>query len=422
MRYLLATLLALLFFGVPWIAVQYPNQTHDLYISTLITADHLTEQAAALILSRPAKTVEEIRAKYIAKKPESKKKVRILLVPGHEPNFGGTQFGSAKENEIVVSLAEELEKLLKNNSRFEVFVTRDKNDWRPEFSEYFQKYWNDIIVWKDAHKKETAEMVRVGQYKVEVPAIEHLTALTEIALRLYGINKWAGENDIDIAIHIHLNDYPRAKRSQAGEYSGFAIYVPENQYQNSLTTQVLANTVFSRLEKYNPVSNYPPENEGIVEDQELIAVGSYNTLNAASMLIEYGYVYETQFVNADIRDVAVKDLAFQTYMGLMDFFDSDSAKNLTRYYDTVTLPYKWKDQITVKSVESPDVFALQTALILDGVYPPEDKTKNDCPRSGLLGSCTKKSLSIFQNKHGITDELGIVGKKTVELLNKNYGN
>jgi len=30
----------------------------------------------------------------------------------------------------------------------------------------------------------------------------------DIALRLYGFNKWADENKVDAMVHIHFNDYP----------------------------------------------------------------------------------------------------------------------------------------------------------------------------------------------------------------------
>src|SRR6185436_8364106 len=120
----------------------------------------------------------------------------------------------------------------------------------------------------------------------------HNSAPPNVALRLFGINKWVNENKVDLAIHVHFNDYPRRNRSIAGEYSGFSIYVPEKQYVNSTTTLAIADSVFNRLDKYNPVSDFPKEDDGIVEEQELIAIGANDTLSAPSMLIEYGYIYE----------------------------------------------------------------------------------------------------------------------------------
>jgi N-acetylmuramoyl-L-alanine amidase len=419
MRHLFATFVAVLLLGFPWFASTYPKQAHSVHMAVRSFYSAVAEQVASVIMAGRAKTVAELRSTYDSKKSQTK--VRVLLVPGHEPGFGGTSFDIVNEREIVVSMAEELAALLQQNPKYEVFVTRDNEVWKPEFESYFRNQWNEIIAWKDAHKRETAEMIRVGQYQNNAPSVDHITALTDVALRLYGINKWAQEKDIDIVIHIHLNDYPRSDRWSAGEYSGFSIYVPESQYYNSTTTRALAKTVFSRLLKYNPISDYPPESSGIVEDQELIAVGSYNTVDAASMLIEYGYIYEPQFINPEIRPLAVKDLAYQTYIGLLDFFDPAAAGALAHTYDTLVLPHEWKTTIAGKSPEGPDVFALQTALILDGVYPPVPMSKNDCPRSGRLGACTKKSLDAFQKKHGINDEKEIVGTKTIEVLNRTYG-
>ena len=249
----------------------------------------------------------------------------------------------------------------------------------------------------------------------------HNAAPQEVALRLYGINKWVRDMDIDIVLHIHFNDYPRSATRAAGEYSGFAIYVPEGQYYNSTTTKALAGRVFKRLEKYNAASNFAGESAGIIEDQELIAIGPFNSLDAASMLIEYGYIYEPQFANRDARTLAMKDLAFQTYLGLQDLFDPAAATGLERTYATLMLPYRWTTEISDKNGSVSDIFALQSALVADGAYPPGGKTKNECPRTGKLGGCTKAALKAFQEKYGVEEEKGMVGAKTLEVLNRVYG-
>ena len=415
MRYLIATFFAVAFFGLPWVAVTYPGPAHNLFSVIEETGD----QVASVFFEHSPKTIAEIQGRYKARSIESK--VRILIVPGHEPTEGGTSFDITKEREIVVLLAKELKTFLQKNSRYEVFVTRDEKGWTPEFFEYFEKNWEEIIAWQDSRKKEVRRLIELGEFERLIPLVEHTTAPTEMAMRLYGINKWSSENDMDIVIHVHLNDYVRANRLESGIHSGFAIYVPESQYYNSTTTSVLAKTILKRLSKYNPVSNLPGERGGIIEDQELIAVGSYNTSDAASMLIEYGYIYEPQFVNPETRGLAVKDLAYQTYIGLLDFFDSTSATNVARFYDTVALPHEWREKIVTKTPEGSDVFALQTALLLEGVYPPGDKSKNDCPRTGRLGPCTKRSLGDFQKRYNITGETNIVGDKTLEKLNERYG-
>ena len=135
-----------------------------------------------------------------------------------------------------------------------------------------------------------------------------------------------------------------------------------------------------RLSKYNAISNMPKENSGVTEDQDLIAIGTFNTLDAPSMLIEYGYIYETQFADVKSREMILKDLAFQTYLGVQDFFDAPD--NPAIAYDTVMLPHLWKDSFDIKNFDRGDVLSLQTALTVEGFYPGEGKTKNDCPITG----------------------------------------
>jgi N-acetylmuramoyl-L-alanine amidase len=421
MRYLFATSFVLLLFGAPWLADRYSLQTPGI-MSTILTAfDRVGDQIATIIMVGHGKTVEELRSKYDIDRSKSRTQVRILIVPGHEPDYGGAEFGTLREREVVVDIADQLSELLRKNPRYEVFVTRDNTSWKPEFQEYFKNHWEEIVAWKNAHKSEETKLINVGRFKTYVSPVEHNTAPNNVAIRLYGINKWVQDNDIDIVLHLHLNDYPRRRVYEPGSYSGFSIYVPEKQYINSTTTRALALTIFGRLSKYSPVSDFAAESSGIVEDQELIAIGPYNTVGAASMLIEYGYIYESNFTNREVRPLAVHDMAYQTYTGLLDFFDPASVVNLDRFYDTLALPYTWSSELVAESPQSADIFALQTALMLDGVYPPVPSSKNDCPRTGKLGVCTKKSLDLFQKKYGITDEKDRVGKKTVEVLNRTYG-
>lgn len=383
-------------------------------------------QIGAALLHDPV-TVQELQSKYKSSnrgtlekiiKNEPEKKVRILIVPGHEPNYGGTNFGNLFERDMNVELARNLVGFIKNNGSYDVMVSRDENNWNPVLLEYFKTQWDEIALFFKDNKEETLHLVKSGQATKPIAKVAHNKARSDVALRLYGINKWENENEIDIAIHVHFNDYPRANASQVGRYSGFSIYVPERQYANNATTKAIAETVFKRLAKYNAVSNLPQEDEGIIESPDLIAIGAYNTTNSASMLIEYGYIYEPQFTNPEVRSSTLKDLAFQTYLGLQDFFGAGNDVSLA--YDTLMLPHSWKNELSSGKGSSEDVLALQSALLIDGVYPGNGKTKNDCPRSGKIGPCTLSAIEAFQKKYGITDESNIVGEKTREMLNNKY--
>ncbi len=418
MRHYLGIFLAVLLLGVPWFATVYPDQ----FIATLSAVTSFNDQFAAVILTHNAKTVADIQSKYNAvTNTVSAKKVRILIVPGHEPTYGGAEYGSIKERDLTVELGKDLKQLLDNNGHYQVYITRDTNAWEQNFDSYFKTNWDNIISWVKINRQEMTHLISVGSVKHVTPTIIHNKAPQNVAYRLFGITKWANENDIDITIHIHFNDYSGHGRNP-GEYSGFTIYVPEGQYSNSTTTKAIAKDVFNRLEKYNPVSDLPGESTGIVEEPDLIAVGVNNTSDAASMLIEYGYIYEQQFTNSTLRSSALRDLAFQTYLGLQDFFGSPSVLNSSMSFDTLLIPHDWRQSITNKTASSSlDIYALQTAMVIDGVYPPGDKNLNDCPRTGSLGPCTLTALDAFQNKYGITDEKGVVGPKTRTILNGRFG-
>jgi hypothetical protein len=187
---------------------------------------------------------------------------------------------------------------------------------------------------------------------------------------------------------------------------------------NSAATKAIADAVFKRLSLYNPIDNLPVESSGVIDDSELIAVGANNTADAASMLIEYDYLYEPQFVNPQVRSLALKDLAYQTYLGLQDFFTKNGTVSVANAYQPSSL-YTWDTPVTGKNSNPEDIYALQTALLMDGDYPPAGKTKNDCPHSGTYGVCTQAALTAFQKKNGITGE-GAGGQKTFTMLHKIY--
>lgn len=419
MRHYSLILFLILLLVIPWFAINYPGKIEQI----LSEISNIENQVADVFLAHNPKTIMQIKSRYdsanISRPLIPVKKVRVLLVPGHEPGYGGAEYGSLKEREMTVELAQDLRQFLQANSRYEVFMTRDNSSWNLIFDNYFKSQWDAITAWVQAHKDEVTHMTRLGLYHPVISPVIHNSAPTDIATRLFGISKWANENDIDIVIHVHFNDYPGHGQKNPGTYSGFTIYVPQKQYSNSTTTQALADTVFKRLSKYNPVSDLSGESGGVVPDPDLIAVGAFNSVNAASMLIEYGYIYEPQFTDDSLHAATIKDLAFQTYLGLQDFFDKRNAVSMSGSSDTLIMPKSWTNPITEKD-DSPQIFALQTALLLDGDYPPQNKTMNDCPRTGSLGPCTKAALDLFQRKYGVTGEKGIAGSKTLQELNRMY--
>jgi len=193
----------------------------------------------------------------------------------------------------------------------------------------------------------------------------------------------------------------------------------------------VAKPLKNQLEKYFAKSDLPAEYFALIEDQELIAVGSNASRDGVSVLTEYGYIYEPQFANKETRGVILKELAYQTYVGIKKFFNGDDlpASN----HETTLLPHIWDNPLKKGVVnESKDTLYLQMALLKEGLYPPENKTFNDCPLSGVFGNCTFEAVKKFQEKYA--DEIlaendknktekasGFAGPKTLAKLNEIYG-
>ena len=411
-KHIIISFFAVIILGVPWLITYHPQSTR--FIDNIFS--YVNNNYAAVFLHNSI-TANQLHDKYAAV-PIGNPKVHIMIVPGHEPDFGGTEYNGIKERELNVQLAQYLGDFFKGNNHYEVTTARDDKSWNPDLQKYFTEHWDDILAFLKQNKDETAVLRKNGTITKISGGVKHNTAPVNVALRLFGINKWVDDNKVDIAIHIHFNDNPRDNTSRPGDYSGFTIYVPEKQYSNSTTTRVIADAVMKRLSKYNAISNMPKESGGVTEDQDLIAIGTFNTLNVPSMLIEYGYIYEQRFADEKVRDVILKDLAFQTYLGIQDFFGGPNDVSIA--YDTLMLPHNWMGEISKNNSDKNDVLALQTALILEGLYPGDQKTKNDCPVSGSFGPCTIDALEKFQNKYGIFGEKGVVGEHTKNILNSEY--
>lgn len=365
-------------------------------------------------------TTEKLKENYSAAE-KTKDKIRLLIVAGHDDESGGTEFRGVKEAKINRELALNLAEFFKSNDKFEVTLVRDKNGYNPIFLNYFDKERRVIEGFVSKQKETMAELVRAGEVH-NAEGVIHNSAPAETALKLYGVNKWANENNIDIVLHIHFNDDPirnRKKRIEVeGKYSGFAIYVPEAQYSNAKASRAVAEPIFNQLAKFYPVSNFLQEQDGIVEDQKLIAIGAHNTLDSVGMLIEYGYIYESQLLNENVRSSILKELALQTYIGITNFFETD--KKISLKYDTLFLPHRWEEILQKGDKNKRSVLALQAALNFEKLYPPGGFDKHDCPITGNFGNCTSLALKKFQEKYGIQNETGKIGESTKNKLNELY--
>lgn len=263
--------------------------------------------------------VQETKAPELDVEPEADPKIRILLVPGHDDEVWGSRYGNLKEADMNLVLATQIYELLKEDDRFEVFITRDDSGYIPELADYFSENREEIISFKERAKKETQDRIDEGSF-VEREDAQHSVATLDTAVKLYGINKWVNENKMDAVVHVHFNDLYRKNKWSDGRYKGFAIYVPEDQMYNSDISLGLAESVFEKLHTKYIVSNNVQELEGIVPSQRLIALGANGTLTETvrSILIEYGYIY--RFKDRTMRHQAYKDMADLTVKGIKDYY------------------------------------------------------------------------------------------------------
>lgn len=245
--------------------------------------------------------------------------VKILLVPGHDNEIWGAQYGNVKEADMNLVLATRLLNLLKEDKRFKVWITRDSMGYTAEFADYFTNHKADILSFEKESKKRLQVKISEGSF-VKKTEVRHNKASEDMVVRLYGINKWVNDNNMDAVIHIHFNDYPRKNKWTKGKYKGFAIYTPEGQMSNSKNSVKLARDIFFQLSKKYASSTYKKESDGIIPDQNLIALGSNGTFteNVRSILIEYGYIY--RFSNTAMRHKAYANMASLTFQGIKNYF------------------------------------------------------------------------------------------------------
>jgi len=247
--------------------------------------------------------------------------VKILLVPGHDNEVWGAQYGNLKESDMNLALAIKIYDLLKKDKRFEIYITRNWDGYIKEFADYFSENRQEIKSFKEKAKQEMEDKIANG-YFIEKENVPHNTVSEDVSLKLYGINKWANENKIDAVIHIHFNDYPRKTKWTMGKHKGFAIYMPDGQFPNAKESAQLAGNIFMQLSKKYITSTYEKELDGLVSDQKLIALGANGTLdkNIRSVLIEYGYIY--RFGNSFMRHKMYKSMADLTAKGIKNCFTS----------------------------------------------------------------------------------------------------
>jgi N-acetylmuramoyl-L-alanine amidase len=409
-----------IFLGIIFFAAVFGLWSVNSYGGSTSVDFGLSARLLAALTPLETRTPEELQARH------RNGTLKILIVPGHDNQDSGTEFRDIREADLNLLLAKHLKEFLEQDPQIETIVTRNlvTGEYDPAFAKYFEEEADLITAFITRMKGLMRGALRSGEVTEKTDGVGHNNAQSRVVKKLYGINKWANENGVDIVLHIHFNDYGGRRYNSFGEYEGFSIYIPEGQFSGSRASKSVAVAVFYKLAKSFGISTLRGEDRGVVEDQELIAVGANGSLDAAALLIEYGYIYEPQFVRQGIRDSMMRELAYQTYLGVEDYFGEDRGEA-----STTLLPYEWKNILKKGMKGSRDTISLQAALRAEGLFPPLGKTAPDCPLNGNFGACTETAVRAFQEKYvedilkpaGLTAGNGILGPKTMAKLNVLYG-
>lgn len=384
------------------------------YSSTLSFDD--ARKLAGSVFFVDSITSEGLKAKY-KEASMGNGKIRVLIVPGHDNDAWGTEFRGVREADITALVGEELSRLLSADRHYEPILVRTRDGYAKEFLDYFASEQVAVRAFVTNRRQIMKDLMKGGMVHKTEGGVVHNVALSDVATKLYSINKWANENKVDIVLHLHFNDHPGRAYHKSGRYEGFSMYVPDTQFSNAKASKVIGEALLDQFSKFHTVSNLPVENGGVVEDQELIAIGAFNTLDPASVLIEYGYIYEQRFIDKEIRTLFLKELAFQTHQGLNRFFGKGA--DIFDPFQTTFLPHQWRDPLTEGIKNNPSVLSLQAALLIEGFYPPGNDLRH-CPITGSFGPCTTRAVKAFQETNGIAPATGVAGPITLAKLNEKY--
>lgn len=341
--------------------------------------------------------------------------VEILIVPGHDDKHSGAVFRGMREADMNLMLGKKIAAELRRDPQIFVTLSRDDAGYYPPLAEYLEKNEEEIAEFIEDSKEDTAQFLARKKIIVD-SGVTHNNAPADVALGLYGINKWASEESFDFVIHVHFNDDTSHVGDNMGEYGGYTVYIPEKNLPNAEKAVPFAESVGKELGKTFFPSNLPIESSrsdefGLVPDFKLIALGSNMTLKTPSILVEYSYIYEPH-VREEFLDLSTSVMTRATTRG---FFN-----HLSGTQKWHNLSYTWKQSMSLSVKKSVDVLALQYGLRELGFYPPKSHDREDCPFSGLFGPCTQKAVKAFQRANGLSDD-GIAGPATLGKLNAVFG-
>jgi len=256
---------------------------------------------------------------------EPNTKIKILIVPGHEPDNGGAdEYKKIKERDLNLQLSQILKTDLSVNPNIEVILARSDLGWNQDLENYVNTNQTQIMSWVANMKEIFLTKASEGQIKIINPNMKHNEATSSAVLFLYGTNKWIEENKIDLVLHIHFNNNPKINGKP--NFRGYCMYIPEKQYSNFSSSKIFANYLDEEISKIENKSNMPQEKDNIIEDQELIATGNYGTLKIPSVVMEYAYIYEPMMVSSGTRNAFIEKAASSTAYAINRYIENELKK------------------------------------------------------------------------------------------------
>ena len=264
---------------------------------------------------------QSVETKSIVDRYRAGEMIRVLVVPGHDNDFVGAKFKKQRESEMTLDFARQLEQFLKQDPQLDVTVARDDRDYISELRNYFDQETIAVNEFIQSHARAMRQEIAQGSIKIP-KQVPHGNAPKIPLYRLYAINRWA-EQKFDIVIHIHFNDEGSRDIFRAGKYSGYAVYVPNSYLLDPEPSQRLGSYVSERLGRdFSPstmIYEQTRKNEnGVIPDMKLIALGANKTLSITRILIEYAYIYEPS-VNVQNFARTSDVMAAATTYGVFDF-------------------------------------------------------------------------------------------------------
>jgi len=150
-----------------------------------------------------------------------------------------------------VDISQRLYDHLSAKGDVEVLLASDESGMDARLESYLNKNKEEILEFYNDKKNTMNELVEKGKvYTYE--NVSHNPARPEVVQKLYEINKFANDNDFDMVIHVHFNDYPGRSRDKVYKYNGFSIYAPERQFSNYEASKLLGEKIKINYRYFSP--------------------------------------------------------------------------------------------------------------------------------------------------------------------------